>query len=175
MRWQEARVSRAVDLMVAHVENLRRRHDRSAAELEEARRVIQQQNSCRGTGDPRASPGLSICVHSWSCLVFSHLGVWLITLCCCCCCFFFEKIQTTVTADLEATCRFARTELVTPSPAPAPVLLEIRWKFCFICFRTTIVGGSAYRSFPANLRCFFFSLYKRSLLLAFAQNIHSCS
>lgn len=53
---QEARVSRAVDLMVAHVENLRRRHDRSAAELEEARRVIQQQNSCRGTGDPRASP-----------------------------------------------------------------------------------------------------------------------
>lgn len=57
-------MSRAVDLMVAHVENLRRRHDRSAAELEEARRVIQQQNSCRGTGDPRASPGLSICVHS---------------------------------------------------------------------------------------------------------------
>lgn len=68
-------MSRAVDLMVAHVENLRRRHDRSAAELEEARRVIQQQNSCRGTGDPRASPGLSICVQSWSCLVFSHLGV----------------------------------------------------------------------------------------------------
>lgn len=90
MRWQEARVSRAVDLMVAHVENLRRRHDRSAAELEEARRVIQQQNSCRGTGDPRASPGLSICVQSWSCLVFSHLVVWLITLCCCVVAFFWE-------------------------------------------------------------------------------------
>lgn len=54
---QEARVSRAVELMVAHVENLRKQHDRNLAELEEARRVIQLQNSCRSTGDPRASPG----------------------------------------------------------------------------------------------------------------------
>ncbi|XP_044068270.1 inositol 1,4,5-triphosphate receptor associated 2 isoform X2 [Siniperca chuatsi] len=35
---QEARVSRAVELMVAHVENLRRRHDRNVAELEEAKK-----------------------------------------------------------------------------------------------------------------------------------------
>lgn len=50
-------MSRAVELMVTHVENLKRRHDRNTVELEEARKVIQQQNSCRGTGDPRASPG----------------------------------------------------------------------------------------------------------------------
>ncbi|GAA6222825.1 inositol 1,4,5-triphosphate receptor associated 2 isoform X1 [Lates japonicus] len=48
---QEARVSRAVELMVAHVENLRRRHDRNTVELEEARKAIQQQNMI----DPRAS------------------------------------------------------------------------------------------------------------------------
>ncbi|CAB1442913.1 unnamed protein product [Pleuronectes platessa] len=53
---QEARVSRAVELMVAHVENLRRRHDRNAAEMEETKKMIQQQNSCRNLIDPRASP-----------------------------------------------------------------------------------------------------------------------
>ncbi|XP_037832778.1 inositol 1,4,5-triphosphate receptor associated 2 [Kryptolebias marmoratus] len=40
---QEARVSRTVELMVAHVESLRRRHDRNAAELEETKRMLQQQ------------------------------------------------------------------------------------------------------------------------------------
>ncbi|XP_034445625.1 lymphoid-restricted membrane protein [Hippoglossus hippoglossus] len=53
---QEARVSRAVELMVAHVENLRKRQDRNAAELEEAKKMIQQQNSSRNIIDPRASP-----------------------------------------------------------------------------------------------------------------------
>ncbi|XP_045899673.1 inositol 1,4,5-triphosphate receptor associated 1 [Micropterus dolomieu] len=53
---QEARVSRAVELMVAHVANLRRRHDRSVAELEEAKKVIPQRNPCRNVVDPRASP-----------------------------------------------------------------------------------------------------------------------
>ncbi|XP_029291972.1 uncharacterized protein LOC115011133 [Cottoperca gobio] len=53
---QEARVSRAVELMVAHVENLRRRHDRSVADLEEAKKTIQQQNPYRNIIDPRASP-----------------------------------------------------------------------------------------------------------------------
>ncbi|XP_029912708.1 lymphoid-restricted membrane protein isoform X2 [Myripristis murdjan] len=38
---QEARVSRAVELMVAHVENLKKRHDRDMAELEETKRLIQ--------------------------------------------------------------------------------------------------------------------------------------
>ncbi|KAM3618181.1 uncharacterized protein V6R79_016721 [Siganus canaliculatus] len=52
---QEARVSRAVELMVAHVENLRRRHDRNVAELEEAKKAIQQQNPCRNTIDARPS------------------------------------------------------------------------------------------------------------------------
>ncbi|XP_041802721.1 inositol 1,4,5-triphosphate receptor associated 2 [Chelmon rostratus] len=52
---QEARVSRAVELMVAHVENLRRRHDRNMAELEEAQKVIQQQSSCRNAIDPLAA------------------------------------------------------------------------------------------------------------------------
>ncbi|XP_013875134.1 lymphoid-restricted membrane protein isoform X2 [Austrofundulus limnaeus] len=40
---QEARVSRTVELMVAHVESLRRRHDRNVAELEETKRLLQQQ------------------------------------------------------------------------------------------------------------------------------------
>ncbi|XP_036958563.1 inositol 1,4,5-triphosphate receptor associated 2 [Acanthopagrus latus] len=53
---QEARVSRAVELMVAHVDNLTKRHDRNMAELEEAKKAIQQQNPCRTITDPRASP-----------------------------------------------------------------------------------------------------------------------
>ncbi|KAE8293403.1 Lymphoid-restricted membrane protein Jaw1 Processed lymphoid-restricted membrane protein [Larimichthys crocea] len=51
---QEARVSRAVELMVAHVENLRSRYDRNAAELEEAKRTVQQPTYC--IIEPRASP-----------------------------------------------------------------------------------------------------------------------
>ncbi|XP_026010332.1 lymphoid-restricted membrane protein isoform X2 [Astatotilapia calliptera] len=61
---QEARVSRAVELMVAHVERLRKRYDRNLAELEEARRMMmqqqQQQSSCRNITDPRASTGFCI-------------------------------------------------------------------------------------------------------------------
>nr|XP_033485820.1 lymphoid-restricted membrane protein isoform X2 [Epinephelus lanceolatus] len=53
---QEARVSHAVELMVAHVENLKMRHERDAAELEEAKKTIQQQTSCRSIIDGRASP-----------------------------------------------------------------------------------------------------------------------
>ncbi|KAG7521348.1 lymphoid-restricted membrane protein-like [Solea senegalensis] len=58
---QEARVTRAVELMVAHVESLRRRHDRNVAELQETKKMIQQQNSCRYIFDPRVSsdPGES--------------------------------------------------------------------------------------------------------------------
>ncbi|XP_034065424.1 lymphoid-restricted membrane protein [Gymnodraco acuticeps] len=54
---QEARVSRAVELMVAHVENVRRRHDRTVLELEETRSSVQPQTPCRNLKDPRASPG----------------------------------------------------------------------------------------------------------------------
>ncbi|XP_038139061.1 inositol 1,4,5-triphosphate receptor associated 2 isoform X2 [Cyprinodon tularosa] len=52
---QEARVSRAVELMVAHVESLRRRHDRHLAELEEAKKTVEQQqlNSSRHSINPR--------------------------------------------------------------------------------------------------------------------------
>ncbi|XP_047459755.1 inositol 1,4,5-triphosphate receptor associated 2 [Mugil cephalus] len=54
---QEARVSRAVELMVAHVETLRRRHDRNSAELEEARKLMERQNSGRNVpSNPRGSP-----------------------------------------------------------------------------------------------------------------------
>ncbi|KAM9830103.1 uncharacterized protein ACBT44_005132 isoform 2-T2 [Syngnathus typhle] len=51
---QEARVSRAVELMVAHVENVKRRLERHETELEEAKKMIQQQNFRRSideTGD----------------------------------------------------------------------------------------------------------------------------
>nr|XP_020476371.1 protein MRVI1-like [Monopterus albus] len=53
---QEARVSRAVELVVAHVENLRRQHDRNVAALQGARVLIEQQSSGRNTIDPRVSP-----------------------------------------------------------------------------------------------------------------------
>lgn len=43
---QEAKVSHAVELMVAHVENLRRRHDRDVVELEEMKK--QTQKNIRG-------------------------------------------------------------------------------------------------------------------------------
>lgn len=50
-------MSRAVELMIAHVENVTRRRDRHLAELEEAKKMTQQQNSSRNIIDPRASPG----------------------------------------------------------------------------------------------------------------------
>lgn len=52
-------MSRAVELMVAHVESLRRRHDRNLAELEEAKNNLQQQqlNSSRHSVHPRTTPG----------------------------------------------------------------------------------------------------------------------
>ncbi|XP_041859824.1 inositol 1,4,5-triphosphate receptor associated 2 isoform X2 [Melanotaenia boesemani] len=52
---QEARVSRAVELMVAHVESLRRRHDRNVAELEETKKMMQQQNPRRRSINPTIS------------------------------------------------------------------------------------------------------------------------
>ncbi|KAL7884984.1 hypothetical protein AOLI_G00077540 [Acnodon oligacanthus] len=44
---QEAKVSRAVELMVAHVENLRRRHERDRAELEEIKKQMQKSGRAR--------------------------------------------------------------------------------------------------------------------------------
>ncbi|KAJ8367162.1 hypothetical protein AAFF_G00324610 [Aldrovandia affinis] len=50
---QEARVSRAVELMVAHVESLKRQHTQDRAELEEARRLAQRAGRSRQLSDPR--------------------------------------------------------------------------------------------------------------------------
>ncbi|XP_037391487.1 inositol 1,4,5-triphosphate receptor associated 1 isoform X2 [Pygocentrus nattereri] len=44
---QEAKVSRAVELMVAHVENLRRRHERDSVELEEIKKQMQKSSRAR--------------------------------------------------------------------------------------------------------------------------------
>lgn len=52
---QEARVSRAVELMLAHVENLRRQHDKNVSDLEEAKKLIQQQSIL----SPKACSGVS--------------------------------------------------------------------------------------------------------------------
>ncbi|XP_049610711.1 uncharacterized protein si:ch211-163l21.11 isoform X1 [Syngnathus scovelli] len=49
---QEARVSRAVELMVAHVENVKRRLERHETELEEVKKMIQQQNFRRSIDEP---------------------------------------------------------------------------------------------------------------------------
>nr|XP_023649249.1 protein MRVI1-like [Paramormyrops kingsleyae] len=50
---QEARVSHAVQLMMAHVEKLQWRHVRDYAELEEAKRMVQRSNCSRQLSDPR--------------------------------------------------------------------------------------------------------------------------
>lgn len=62
-------MSRAVELMVAHVENLRRRHDRNVTEMEDSKK-----NPSRNVLDHRASPGFSSLV-SWcvSCSAVQHL------------------------------------------------------------------------------------------------------
>ncbi|XP_029013355.1 inositol 1,4,5-triphosphate receptor associated 2 isoform X2 [Betta splendens] len=57
---QEARVSRAVELMVAHVENLKRRLDRSAAALTDAKTLLQQQESSSHGADPGTSSGSEV-------------------------------------------------------------------------------------------------------------------
>lgn len=46
-RLQEVRMSRAAEVMVQHVENLKRHHLREHAELEEMKRLIQQNSRNR--------------------------------------------------------------------------------------------------------------------------------
>lgn len=109
--FQEARVSRAVELMVAYVENLKRRHDRNVAALEEAKKLIQQQESCSNIAGPRASPGF------WLCSVILTVFVLF-----CCCTSTFDwllvvmlQTQRKVTTNREALTRFAEMWLVAPS------------------------------------------------------------
>ncbi|KAG7283856.1 hypothetical protein CRUP_034043 [Coryphaenoides rupestris] len=52
---QEARVCRAVEIMVAHVENLKRRHDRHGVELEQTKRLVHRV-SRRNLTDPGVQP-----------------------------------------------------------------------------------------------------------------------
>lgn len=56
---QEARASRAVELMVAHVENLKRRLDRNVAALKDAKKLMlqQQQESVGSAVDAGALSG----------------------------------------------------------------------------------------------------------------------
>lgn len=56
-------MSRAVELMVAHVESLRRRHDKNVAELEEMKKMMQQHpSSYRNSINPATSPGCFLCI-----------------------------------------------------------------------------------------------------------------
>ncbi|XP_064425345.1 inositol 1,4,5-triphosphate receptor associated 2 isoform X3 [Latimeria chalumnae] len=50
---QEARVSRAIEVMIQHVDNLKRRHSREHAELEEMKRLIQQNSRNRQLAEIR--------------------------------------------------------------------------------------------------------------------------
>ncbi|XP_051780614.1 inositol 1,4,5-triphosphate receptor associated 2 isoform X2 [Erpetoichthys calabaricus] len=50
---QEARMSRAVELMVVHVENLKRRHAKEHTELEETKRLVQRNVHSRKLSDSR--------------------------------------------------------------------------------------------------------------------------
>eukprot|EP00063_Salmo_salar_P016359 XP_013991194.1 PREDICTED: protein MRVI1-like isoform X2 [Salmo salar] len=49
---QEARVSRAVELMVSHVDNLKRRYERDITELDETKK-LNRKTLCRNYSDPR--------------------------------------------------------------------------------------------------------------------------
>ncbi|KAK7878543.1 hypothetical protein WMY93_030379 [Mugilogobius chulae] len=53
---QEARVSRAVELMVAHVENLRKRYQKNLSELEEARQQMQLKTSQINAQNRKSDP-----------------------------------------------------------------------------------------------------------------------
>ncbi|XP_069488824.1 inositol 1,4,5-triphosphate receptor associated 2-like [Ambystoma mexicanum] len=50
---QEARMSRAAEVMIQHVENLKRRHSREHAELEDMKRLIQQNSRNRQLAEIR--------------------------------------------------------------------------------------------------------------------------
>ncbi|NXG62912.1 LRMP protein, partial [Hemiprocne comata] len=53
---QEARMSRAAEVMVQHVENLKRHHMREHAELEEMKRLIQQNSRNRQLAETQGEP-----------------------------------------------------------------------------------------------------------------------
>lgn len=54
---QEARMSRAAEVMVQHVENLKRHHLREHAELEEMKRLIQQNSRNRQLAETQGEVG----------------------------------------------------------------------------------------------------------------------
>ncbi|NWW70772.1 LRMP protein, partial [Climacteris rufus] len=54
---QEARMSRAAEVMVQHVENLKRHHMREHAELEEMKRLIQQNSRNRQLAETQEAAG----------------------------------------------------------------------------------------------------------------------
>lgn len=54
---QEARMSRAAEVMVQHVENLKRHHMREHAELEEMKRLIQQNSRNRQLAETQGEVG----------------------------------------------------------------------------------------------------------------------
>ena len=53
---QEARICRAVEIMVAHVENLKRRHEREGVELEQTKKLVHR-ISRRNLTEPGAPTG----------------------------------------------------------------------------------------------------------------------
>lgn len=62
-RPQEARMSRAVEVMVQHVENLKRHHMREHAELEEMKRLIQQNSRNRQLAETQGEVGSAAGAH----------------------------------------------------------------------------------------------------------------
>lgn len=59
-RLQEARMSRAAEVMVQHVENLKRHHLREHAELEEMKRLIQQNSRNRQLAETQGEVGCGV-------------------------------------------------------------------------------------------------------------------
>lgn len=130
--------------MVAHVDNLTKRHDKNVAELEEAKKAIQQQNPCRTFTDPRASPGLL------TPSVSSHLS--------CSCCNIWPTAWSVVVDPDDSDSRRRSYQQVRWYLACCTNYLVITsiWSlFVFSHFsfiRTTAVEESVYQSFPVTAR-----------------------
>lgn len=132
---QEARMSRAVELMVAHVESLRRRHDKNVAELEEMKKMMQQHpSSYRNSINPTTSPGI-VCLFNY--LHRSAAPFWLWPSCC--------------------RARGKRQDEKLQRSMPLSQFHGIWFPPYFIILfyfsiRAFYVGGSAHQSCPARVR-----------------------
>ncbi|XP_044207952.1 inositol 1,4,5-triphosphate receptor associated 1 [Thunnus albacares] len=108
---QEARVSRAVELMVAHVENLRRRHDRNMAELEELKKMNPFKNAIDSRASPEPEDGESRMRSSQPC-IRRRVSISLIPM------QFQEKTKRDLTKLAAGSSKTSSPPCPSPTPSP---------------------------------------------------------